>query len=278
MSTAADVGVVVATRDRRASLLRTLAELERLPERPPTVVVDNASGDGSAAAVRERFPGVEVLALERNRGAFARNLGAARLRTPLVAFCDDDSWWQPGALAAAAALFSSRPRLGLLAARILVGPERRLDPISAAMRRGPSPDGLPGPLVDGFLACGVVIRRTAFLAAGGFCERFLIGGEEELLAIDLRRAGWDLCYADSVVAFHQPDAGKRDGRSELSLRNGLWTSWMRRPAGRALRDTAALAATAAGDPIARRAALAALRGLPWALRSRWASGQSDSTK
>lgn len=267
MSAAPAVGVVVATRDRRPALLRTLAALQELPEQPPTVVVDNSSSDGTAAAVAAAFPAVELVRLDRNRGAFARNLGAARLRTPLVALCDDDSWWQRGSLTAAAELFHRFPRLGLLAARVLVGRERRLDPLSVAMR-GPAPPGLPGPRVHGFLACGAIVRRAAFLEAGGFCERFLIGGEEELLALDLRLGGWDLCYADAVTAVHMPHPGERSGRSRLSLRNGLWTSWLRMPARVALADTAALARSAARDPVARGALGSALRGVAWALRRR----------
>jgi GT2 family glycosyltransferase len=261
------VGVVVATRNRREYLLRTLAELGSLPERPPVVVVDNASSDGTAAAVASEFPRVEVLRLDRNQGGHARNLGAGRLRTPLVAFSDDDSWWQPGALSRAGETFRRFDRVGLLATRILVGAERRLDPVSELMQ-GPAPPGLPGPRVHGFLACGVVVRRDAFLDAGGFDIRLGIGGEEELLAIDMRLAGWELCYADDVVAMHFPARGNRHNRTELGLRNALWTSWMRMPAGRALGDTAALARAAGTDPAARHAIAGALRGLPWTLRRR----------
>lgn len=232
------------------------------------MVVDNASDDGTAAMVAERFPHVEVVPLDSNHGAFARNIGAARLDTPLIAFCDDDSWWRPGALSTAEEIFSRHRRLGLLAARIVVGSEARIDPISAAMRRTACRPELPGPRVHGFLACGIVVRRPAFLAAGGFCERFLIGGEEELLAIDLRLAGWELCYADDVVAVHDPVNGHRPGRSWLSLRNGLWTSWMRMPLRQALRDTARLLSDGRYDRDARKAARGALSGLPWALASR----------
>ena len=258
-----EIGVVVATRNRRERLLRTLAKLVRLPEQPPIVVVDNASSDGTAAAVREAFPTVETIVLARNRGAFARNIGAEALEAPLVAFSDDDSWWEPGALAHAARAFRLFPRIGLIAARILVGPERRLDPTTASMR-GAKPKRLPGPRVTGFIACGVVIRRRAFLEVGGFPERFLIGGEEDPVAIDMGAAGWDLCYMDTVVALHEPDGGDRGDRNWLRLRNDLWTSLMRRSAGAVLSDTARLLGAARRDPDARRALAGALPGLPWA--------------
>src|SRR5918911_4826437 len=92
------VAVVIATRNRRESLGKTLDHLLALPERPPIVVVDNASTDGTVDLVARRYPEVEVVALPENRGGAARNVGVARVGAPYVAFSDDDSWWEPGAL------------------------------------------------------------------------------------------------------------------------------------------------------------------------------------
>src|SRR5215212_1591985 len=140
--------------------LATLDRLQDLPDRPRVIVVDNGSTDGSAEVVGTRFPHVELVALDRNVGAPARNLGVARASTPYVAFADDDSWWASGALDRAADHFDRHHRLGLLAARILVGPDERLDPVSAAMAASPIPSDadLPGRPVVGFLACGAVVR------------------------------------------------------------------------------------------------------------------------
>src|SRR5690242_13845141 len=95
------VTVVVATRDRRTELSRTLGHLARLPERPEVIVVDNASRDGTARLVRDEHPRVRLLRLSRNMGASARSAGVLAATTPHVAFSDDDSWWAPGSLAAA---------------------------------------------------------------------------------------------------------------------------------------------------------------------------------
>ncbi|HEX5740335.1 MAG TPA: glycosyltransferase family A protein, partial [Pilimelia sp.] len=85
----AAVTVVVATRNRRDTLLRSLAH-----HRVPVVVVDNASTDGTAPAVRAAYPDVCVVPLDRNAGAAARTVGAKLACTPYVAFADDDSYWE----------------------------------------------------------------------------------------------------------------------------------------------------------------------------------------
>src|SRR3954468_4367839 len=127
------ISVVIATRDRRPQLLRTLERLTALPERPAIVVLDNGSTDATASSVVREFPDVRVVQLPRNLGAAARNVGVALVHTPYVAFSDDDSWWDPGALSRACAYFDEHPRLGLLQARILVGPDARLDPVCQDM-------------------------------------------------------------------------------------------------------------------------------------------------
>jgi GT2 family glycosyltransferase len=226
-SAAPRVTTIVATRDRRAALERSLPH-----HTAPLVVVDNGSRDGSVETVRARAPGADIVALERNLGATARNIGVHRARTPYVAFADDDSWWAPGALDQAADLLDAHPRLGLVAGRILVGEDHRPDPVCALMETSPlgrDPE-LPGPSVLGFLACGAVIRREAFLAAGGFDDVVFFFGEEERLALDMAAAGWALVHAGEVVAHHHPSPpADPDGRRALAARNRVLTACMRRP-------------------------------------------------
>ncbi|MFJ8184574.1 glycosyltransferase family 2 protein [Streptomyces sp. NPDC096105] len=264
------VGVVIATRDRRERLAVTLRRLTGLPERPEILVADNASADGTRAMVARAFPHVRVLALPVNHGALARNHGARALDTPYVAFSDDDSWWAPGALARAADLFDAHPRLGLIAARALVGPENAPDPLNdllATSPLGPATD-LPGVQVLGFLACASVVRRTAYLDAGGFHRVLFFGGEETCLAYDLAARGWGVTHCPDVVAHHHPATSGRPGRPAQQRRNEVLTAWLRRPVRHALARTGALAAEARADTTARRALRETLTRLPAALRAR----------
>ncbi len=265
------VGVVVITWQRRAEALACVRRLVALPERPAVVLVDNGSTDGTAEAVRAEFPEVDVVALATNLGAVGRNVGVRRLRTPYVAFCDDDTWWEPGSLSRAADVLDAFGKLGLVNARIVVEPSGREDPIVAELRDSPvpGPDWLPGPAIGSFLAGASVVRRDAFEQAGGFDSRLRLGGEEELLATDLIAAGWELCYLADLLVHHRastvrdPTRRRREG-----LRNTLWFTWLRRPVPAAVRRTLFLARTVPRDRTSVLAACDALRGLPWLLAER----------
>ncbi|NUP67702.1 MAG: glycosyltransferase [Nonomuraea sp.] len=259
------------TWNRREEALTSLGRLLRLPERPRVVLVDNASTDGTAEAVAHAFPEVDVVALPENLGAVGRNVGVARLSTPYVAFADDDTWWEPGSLSRAADVLDAHPRLAVITARILAEPGAREDPIVAELRDSPvrGPSWLPGPALGSFLAGASVLRRTAFLECGGFDRRLWLGGEEELLAVDLATAGWELCYLEDLTVHHQASPNRdAHARRRVGLRNTLWFTWLRRPARAALRRTAHLARTVPHDRVSLLAAVDALRGLPWVLADR----------
>ncbi|MGW3344319.1 glycosyltransferase family 2 protein [Nonomuraea rubra] len=267
MKNGARVTVVVASKDRLRALTRTLPLHPR-----PVILVDNGSTDGTATFVRRHFPDVHVVEAGRNLGAPGRNIGVQMADTPYVAFADDDSWWAPGALDRAADVLDAYPRLAVLGARVLVGPEERLDTVSEQMRHSPlgvEPD-LPGPSVLGFLACGAVVRKEAFLDAGGFDDVIFFFGEEERLAVDLAAKGWGLAYVDDVVAHHHPSPARDPrGRQVLAARNAVLTAVLRRPwRVVARRSFEALRGGSAGREGLRTAvrrlprALAERRGLP----------------
>ncbi|MGI8537164.1 MAG: glycosyltransferase family 2 protein [Mycobacteriales bacterium] len=268
---AADVTVVMVTRNRRRQLLATLDRLRADSGAAALIVVDNGSTDGSADAVNATFPDVQVIRSDRNLGAVGRTVGVEAARTAYVAFADDDSWWAPGALATAERCLQAAPRLGLLAARLLVGPQERLDPACVAMASSPLPPrtDLPGPTVLGFVACGSVVRRSAYLQVGGFHRLLFFLGEESLLAQDLAAAGWGVAYVDKVVAHHHPGANSdRDGRKQLEVRNALLAALLRRPAPMVARLLLALLPRLASEPQVRGGVTDALRRLPSALAQR----------
>ncbi len=265
------VSVVIITRDRKDELLHTLDRLHALPEAPPVVVVDNGSTDGTSGAVTEEFPDVRLLSLAENHGAVGRNLGVFLADSPYVAFCDDDTWWEPGSLAAAAEVLDRHPRIAVVTARIVVEPSGVEDPICEDMRYSPleTTPGLPGHPLLSFLAGASVVRRQAFQEIGGFEPRFFFDGEEELLAADLVNAGWALVFVPELLVHHQPSCARdAHDRRRRGIRNTLWFAWLRRPVRSALRRSVALVRRLPPDRVSAAGLLDAVRGARWVLRHR----------
>lgn len=231
--------VIVLTYNRRHEVLRTVAALQELPDHPALIVVDNASSDGTAEALTAVFPTLELVRARSNLGAAGRNLGAAAATTEYIAFCDDDTCWEPRALAIAQELLDAAPEVAVLNARILVGEEGRLDPSCAGMARSALGEIVGvGPRLAGFMAGACVMRRRVYLDAGGYDPRLFLGGEEALLALDILDRGHAIAYAPAVVTRHWPSL-MRDAalRRRYLARNALWTAWLRLPWYMALRES-----------------------------------------
>ena len=114
------------------------------------------------------------------------------------------------------------------------------------------------------MAGASMLRVTAFQEVGGFSERLWLGGEEELLSLDLAAAGWWMCWAEDVIVHHQASAA-RDARARriLGVRNTLWTAWLRLPVWDALHRTWAVLLSIPRDAASARAVGLALAGVPW---------------
>jgi GT2 family glycosyltransferase len=259
----------IASRNRAAELTTTITRLLDTTS-CPIIAVDNGSEDGSVAVIRRfenRAPSrVLAIELKSNRGVVARNVGVAACRTPNVAFCDDDSWWEPSATGVAEDILDRYPTVGLLAARTVVLPQHRDDPMVAELANsvlGRRSD-LPGPSILGFMTCAAIVRRSAFLAVGGFSELLHFYGEEQLLALDLAALGWQLCYCPELTAYHQPSAVRSSStaRNARELRNAVLTTWLRRPMWPCLKATGRLLGAGMRDGEHARAVAEALLRLP----------------
>ncbi|MGE5596212.1 MAG: glycosyltransferase family 2 protein [Hyphomicrobiales bacterium] len=115
-------GIVIVSYRCRDDTLRCLASIERyLPHvLPETVVVDNASGDGTLEAVAERWPQVRRLAKARNVGfAAGANAGMRELaRCDVVALLNPDAELLDGNFERAACYLDEHPDVGVLGAAI----------------------------------------------------------------------------------------------------------------------------------------------------------------
>lgn len=290
------VAVIVVNANAGDHLGRTLAALERQTVRPQrTIVVDNASTDGSLAGVRERFPWVELVELEENVGfAAANNVGVLLAdNCDWIALLNPDAYAEPRWLEALLDAAARRPEYSFFASRLLRaddpgaldGTGDVLHVSGLAWRRD---HGAPAARVERgeeeiFSPCAAaaLYRRDAFVAVGGFDESFFCYYEDSDLSFRLRLAGHRCLLVPAAVVHHVGSATTgvvSDFTVYHSYRNLIWAWTKNMPAPlvplylpqllfvNALLLAAFTLRGRAG--VVLRAQRDALRGLPAALESR----------
>ena len=218
------VAVVVISYRVQAQLMRCLRSVRAALPGAQMVVVDNASRDGSAAAVA-RDSSVHLIALQQNLGfSTAVNRGVAACRAPYIlllnpdarlpAACstallrplrEDPSVWAAGFRQVDEAGHSQlatgpRPTLTKEWARRLI--QRQLDRRSRwcafALDRY-----LHAPRQVGWVAgSSLLVRRSAFMQIGGFDERFFLYFEDIDFCLRLQRAGGRVLFDPRLTLTH----------------------------------------------------------------------------
>ena len=221
------VAAVIVSYEGREALLASLESL-RLHATIPieTVVVDNASTDGSAEVVRAAYPAARVLGNAENVG-FARacNQGWRASTAPFVLFLNPDAEVTPAAVETLVALLEERNDVAAIGPRTrssdgtiqvstgrdlaLVSEWRQRRLVRGVARRDPEaiaeaerrhgqqhePDWLSG--------CCLAVRRTALESVSGFDEGFFLYEEDADLCRRLRQAGWRILFTPAVEVRHR---------------------------------------------------------------------------
>lgn len=224
-----DITTIVVSWNTRDLLARCLASVERELEasglRGEIVVVDNASTDGTAKMVRERFPAASLVALEENRGfAAANNLALARARGAAVLLLNPDAELLPGALDALWRALHAAPHVGMAGA-LLLNPDGTVQ--SAGYRfpgltqvlldffpihprlvgsrlngRISLGDGLSPVAIDHPLGACMLVRREVVDTVGGMDEGYFLYSEEIDWCRRIARAGWTIVTAPAARVIH----------------------------------------------------------------------------
>jgi hypothetical protein len=264
-----DLSVSIVNTNSRELLLECLETLPR--DAAEIVVLDNASEDGSAEAVRERFPDVRVIAQEFRAG-FGTNHNTVIRATEgrYVYVLNEDTTSDDWAFDRIVGYLDANPRVAALGPR-LVYPNGRLQdsawrfptPLVSTLglltvgKVGVKQSGgeRPHP-VDWVTGAALVLRREALDEVGLFDEEFFLYSEEVDLQVRLRQAGREVHYFPEATVVHHESQFSAD-IPERRI-NEMWRSrhryWHKHHSGPGAR----LAALATGGQYALRAAVAPL--------------------
>jgi len=240
-----DVTVIIVSFNTSDELDACLASIAAAP---PSIahritVVDNASSDGTPAAVRRNWPGVRLIASERNLGfAAANNLAIREAETEFVLLLNSDTRVPAGAIDALVRALESDPDAVAAGPRLvgadgrpeisfgpMMGPfnelrqkalgrlyERRLPAVVARVtrmtRRRHHPDWVSG-------AC-LLVRRADALAAGLLDDRYFLYAEDVDFCAALRALGRRILFTPDAEVVHLRGASgrKRPGETARAYR------------------------------------------------------------
>lgn len=182
------------------------------------IAVDNASSDGTPAAIRERFPWVTVVDAGSNLGFAAGNdLGIRRALdagAEWVYLLNPDTDVDPGFLEEARAVAEADPRAAAVQSLLLLHPDR--DRVNTAGNtvhflgfgacgayRAPRAQVPDEPREIAFASgAGVLLRAAALRDAGLFDEKLFMYQEDQDLGLRLRLRGWRARLAPRSVVWH----------------------------------------------------------------------------
>lgn len=182
------------------------------------LVADNASSDGSADMVQERFPGVTLIANSTNLGyAKANNDLAARVQGELLLFLNPDTVLSN--IEPLLERIKADPKTVLVAPQ-LVYPDGR---VQQSCRRFPSPAMLfqPGRYkmrdfdhktareVDQPMATAWLVRKEAWEDVGPFDERFPIFFNDVDWCCRAKRKGWKIWFDPATQTTHHHGGSTR---------------------------------------------------------------------
>ena len=183
------------------------------------IVLDNASTDGSAEAIRARHPSVQIIALQQNLGyAGNNNVGiqaALDAGAEWVFVLNEDTILAPDCISQLVSVAESDPKIGVVGPLIYHHDEPtviqsaggHITPSWDAIQLGINEDdrgqfGQPMD-VDYISGCGILVRRVAIQQHGMIDARYFYYWEETEWCIRLHKAGWRVVNVPAAKLWHK---------------------------------------------------------------------------
>lgn len=222
------IAVVIVTHETKSEVLGCLASLQSQGA-DEIIVVDNASTDGTAQAIRDRWPDVRVLELANAGFGRGANAGVRLTTVDRIAIANADTRFGPGALQGLAAAIDRDASVAAVGPAVYypdgrpqASARRHPDPITALghalfarvwptnrwtrrYRAEDLSDHRPRE-ADWLSGCVFAVRRRSFIEIGGFDPGYHLYVEDLDLGHRLRQAGWVLRYFPAVWVHHHGGA------------------------------------------------------------------------
>lgn len=223
---------VILNTNRRDDTLACVASLQAgdYPNHR-IIVLDNASTDGSVAAIAGRFPDVQIIRLQENRGyAGNNNVGiaaAVEQGADWVFVLNEDTTLATDCLSQMIDAARRFPRVGVIGPMVYHHDEPdviqsaggRLDRYWVSHHIGENESDrrqfAAARPVDWISGCAILVRRDVVEQVGGLDERFFYYWEETEWCVRAARAGWTILHVPDARLWHK--GVQRDYRPNASV-------------------------------------------------------------
>ena len=203
-----------------------------------TIVVDNASTDGSAVLIESKFPEVSIIRLDENKGfGAAMNIALREVRSDYVACLNNDTEVNPDWLSELVACLGRHPRAAAATSKMLDLSERGQiddcgDILTAYFRaysrgRGEEDRGQYNEEERVFGASGgASLWRNEVLRELGYFDKDLFAYYEDVdLSFRANLAGYECWYAPKAVVYHAGGGTSRQQASEFAYYHAVRNRW-----------------------------------------------------
>ena len=193
---------VIVNYNRKDEILLTISKTKELIKDDASnyeiVVVDNASTDGSAAEIKQKFPEVVLIENPVNTGAPAWNLGFEKATGKYFIILDDDSHIESG-LNDALAYLDEHKEVGVLALNISGGAYQTKHWTDLEEKVG-------------FIGCGAIIKKELYDAIGGYADWIFLYSNEWDFGIRAIEAGYKIVYFEHCRVTHRASVINRTSK------------------------------------------------------------------
>jgi GT2 family glycosyltransferase len=204
------------------------------------IVLDNASKDGSALAIREQFPQVQLIELSENRGYAGNNnvgiVAALDRHADWILVLNEDVILAPDAVSQMVSAAQARPDVGIVGPMVYHYDEPNviqsaggiLDGLWRSSHAGQNEldQGQYGKprVVDWISGCSILVRRQVIEQVGSLDERFFYYWEETEWCLRARERGWHVLFVPQARLWHK--GVRRDYRPGPNVTYYATRNWL----------------------------------------------------
>lgn len=226
------VSFIIVSWNKKQEIMELVESLiKQKYERKEIIVVDNASTDGTVNILRQKYPLLKIIQLDKNYGLHKSfNMGVKYAEGGIIIGVDQDCiLMDDGVIDKVVNYFKGNQKLGILAFNVKNYYSKKNawdDPI--ILKEGQSEKGYPCLAYNG---CGFAFLKDVYNKTGGLTEEFFIYYGEIEITLRTIELEYECRYFPNITVFHKSflKPSYTNWYIKITARNWIWFGWKNLP-------------------------------------------------